>query len=141
MGQPTMSSVGPVVISKQLQRKVLINPKYNLRTVIIPMPTSVTCVQRRCQPFIRNMVRGWENWINNLSPKRKVVHKRDPIAKVLGGQGTGLSIKNAADAAVLAMKIRSIGINLASLEQPISELFGKIASLKFEMSQIMIEYS
>lgn len=85
-------------------------------------------------PTIRNLaVKGWHNWVTNLNTRNMRLNKRHLAAKILGG----LCIKNPADDEILATKIRNLGLDMALLEKPFATSLKQIASLEFEITQVM----
>lgn len=116
----------------------MVNPEYILRKVSVSIPVSIVSVQEKCRPFVSTMLQGWLMWIPDLNPKGSVVRKRDFAAKILGGIGTGLGIKNAVDAESLVTKIRNIGQDVTGAA--IIFFIGKIVTLEYDITQVMSEW-
>lgn len=49
VGRPRISEIGPVVVSRQLRRKLIITPEYSLKHIKIELEVEVHKINHRCE--------------------------------------------------------------------------------------------
>lgn len=105
VGPHRISDIGPVVVSCNLRRKLIINPKYSLKHLKVRLQTEVHKMEPRCETYTRSFCRGWKSWLESMTSHTQI--RRDTTGSVLGGVGTGLGVLNTIDQEVLAPKLGS----------------------------------
>lgn len=130
-----------MVIKKKNRKQVTVNPEYILKKVTISLSVCIIAVQGRCRPYVSIILKGWNAWVERVTSGGGFTQrKRDWVAKVLGGIGTGPAIKNVVDAESLVMKISNTGHDVTSLEQALMSSLSKIASLEYQITKILPEW-
>ncbi|XP_054374479.1 uncharacterized protein LOC129047159 [Molothrus ater] len=79
-----LTFIGPQVIRKSNEQKLLLDPTYSLKKVQMNIHTDITYLQKDCQPFIQQSLKGWNAWLATRSHHRRA--QRD----ISGWIGTGL---------------------------------------------------
>lgn len=118
VGAPKIHKGGPVVVGRQLRRKLLINPQYALTHLLIDLDIRIDTVMPICNRYTSTLRKGWEEWIKSIdgSLRRR---KRDLTGTILGGVGAGLGTINTIDVEILASKLGRVGTELNTLKHPL----------------------
>lgn len=119
------------MVKENGKRIIMGNSEYAIYKVVVPLPVSVAYIQAGCRPYVLFFMRGWTIWIRNMVRDSQVRRKRDLVAKVIGGVGTGLGISNTINAESLATKISNLGHDIHNLDHPLKSSFGKISTLEY----------
>ncbi|XP_058670681.1 uncharacterized protein LOC131564315 [Ammospiza caudacuta] len=109
-----LTFIGPQVIRKSNELKLLLDPTYSLKKVQMNIHTDITYLQKDCRPFIQQSLKGWNAWLATRSHHRKT--KRD----LSGWIGTGFGIVNTIDQEVLVNKLSTVTSSLGKLKVPLS---------------------
>ncbi|XP_063035590.1 uncharacterized protein LOC134431521 [Melospiza melodia melodia] len=64
-----LTLIGPQVIRKSNEQKLLLDPTYSLKKVQMNFHTDITYLQKDCQPFIQQSLKGWNAWGNLSQPR------------------------------------------------------------------------
>ncbi|XP_063038038.1 uncharacterized protein LOC134433074 [Melospiza melodia melodia] len=109
-----LTFIGPQVIRKSNELKLLLDPTYSLKKVQMNIQTDITYLQKDCRPFIQQSLKGWNAWLATRSHHRRT--KRD----LSGWIGTGFGIVNTIDQEVLVNKLSTVTSSLGKLKVPLS---------------------
>ncbi|KAL9870446.1 uncharacterized protein GJ701_012253 [Geothlypis trichas] len=109
-----LTFIGPQVIRKSNELKLLLDPTYSLKKVQMNIHADVTHLQKDCRPFVQQSLKGWNAWLATRSYHRRA--QRD----ISGWVGTGFGILNAVDQEVLVNKLSTVTTNLGKLKVPLS---------------------
>ncbi|XP_058713322.1 uncharacterized protein LOC131588469 [Poecile atricapillus] len=109
-----LTFVGPQVIRKSNELKLLLDPTYSLKKVQMNIRVDVTHLQKDCRPFVQQSLKGWNAWLATRSYHRRA--QRD----ISGWVGTGFGILNTVDQEVLVNKLSTVTTNLGKLKVPLS---------------------
>lgn len=63
MGIPVVHNGGPIVVGRQLRRKILINPQYALTHLLIDLDLRIDKVMPICYRYTSTLRKGWAEWI------------------------------------------------------------------------------
>ncbi|XP_067424629.1 uncharacterized protein [Emydura macquarii macquarii] len=136
VGKPIVSKSGPVVVGRQLKRKLLIQPQYALVHLDIDLDVRVDTEMPICNQYTKTIRQGWINWIQNIDDTIGR-HKRDIVSTLLGGIGTGLGAVNTIDLEVLASKIGKIGTELNTLDHPLGTSLTELSSIQHKVTELL----
>uniref|UniRef100_A0A8C5IUW4 Uncharacterized protein n=1 Tax=Junco hyemalis TaxID=40217 RepID=A0A8C5IUW4_JUNHY len=103
-----LTFIGPQVIRKSNELKLLLDPTYSLKKVLMNIHANVTHLLKDCRPFIQQSLKGWNAWLETRSYHRRA--QRD----LSGWVGTGF------DQEVLVNKLSTVTTNLGKLKIPLS---------------------
>lgn len=110
MSQPKVTYVGPVVVSRQLKQKLIVNPTYSLKHLKVDLQVKIPKIEPLCESHPVTLRMGWKNWLRSMVIQEGASwQKRDVLGTALGGVGTGLRILNAVEQEVITSKLGSLG--------------------------------
>ncbi|XP_063035606.1 uncharacterized protein LOC134431543 [Melospiza melodia melodia] len=126
-----LTFIGPQVIRKSNEQKLLLDPTYSLKKVQMNFHTDITYLQKDCQPFIKQSLKGWNAWLATRSHHRRA--QRD----LSGWIGTGFGILNTIDQEVLVNKLSTVTSNLGKLKMPLSSSMLTLAETQSLVAKLL----
>ena len=90
---PQIGRVGPYVVKRVGQQRLLFNPSWSLKRVELSMQINISAVKPACSPFISMSYTGWLAWLHGQSLTLPNRVKRN-VTDILG---TGLGVLNSID--------------------------------------------
>lgn len=136
VGIPIVSKGGPIVMGRQLKRKILVGPQYALIHLQVNVDIRFDKVLPICNTYIKTLRSGWDEWIKNVDATLRR-GKRDLISSVLGGLGTGLGAINTINVEVLASKIGRMGTELNTLNHPLGTSLTELSSIQHKVTDLL----
>ena len=112
-GLHDLTFIGPHVIKQSNEQKLLLDPTYSLKKIQINLQVDVSHIQKSCQPYIQQSLKGWNAWLTARSHHTRT--RRD----VPGWIGTGLGVLNTIDQEALVNKLSTITSDLGKLQVPL----------------------
>lgn len=137
--EPFVSYVGPIVVKENIRSLVIINPTYVTKRVNIPLLTDISEIESTCTPYTIPTKEGWSVRLKGVLPKRLRV-KRELIAKILGGVGTGIGFLNTSNLNALAGQIGTMGQDTGSLTIPLVSSLKLLSTLSHDIKKILPEW-
>lgn len=136
---PVITSVGPYVIKKDVIRTVMVEPRYSLKIVTVPLHVSTIKLDPACQEYVIPLLNGWNRWLHiveqdDVTPRRP---KRDLAAKLMGGVGASLSAMNTVSQIRMAQKLAGMSNNFATLTHPIQEALLALNYLQIDITKLL----
>lgn len=104
---------GPYVIRQSKEQKLLLDPTHSLKKVHINIQRNISHLQKDCQPYVQQSLKGWNAWLAARSHNKI---QRD----VAGWFGTGLGVLNTTDQEVLVHKLSALTPDLGKLKIPLT---------------------
>nr|XP_006133709.1 uncharacterized protein LOC102448439 [Pelodiscus sinensis]XP_006133710.1 uncharacterized protein LOC102448439 [Pelodiscus sinensis]XP_025045717.1 uncharacterized protein LOC102448439 [Pelodiscus sinensis] len=121
-----------------MARQVLIEPKYQVKWVHIPLVTTTVDINKQCEPFIEPLLQGWEKWLWSIIPSKQPNRKRrDIVAKVLGGVSPGLGIASVIDNACLAKNLAKLTSGTEDLVHPLEESLLGLDKVQVKLTDLL----
>ncbi|KAJ7405423.1 hypothetical protein BTVI_69131 [Pitangus sulphuratus] len=120
------------------EQKLLLDPTYSLKRVRINLQVNISTIQKDCQPYIQQSLKGWHAWMMTRSPRTRT--QRD----VTRWFGTGLGVLNTIDQEVLVNKLSAVTSDLGKLKVPLrSSLFtlAKTQSLAVKLLTLVANHT
>uniref|UniRef100_A0A8D2LZR5 Uncharacterized protein n=1 Tax=Zonotrichia albicollis TaxID=44394 RepID=A0A8D2LZR5_ZONAL len=131
-----LTFIGPQVIRRSNELKLLLDPTYSLKKVQMNIQTDVTHLQKDCRPFIQQSLKGWNAWLATRSYHKRV--QRD----LSGWFGTGFGILNTIDQKVLLkMPLSSSMLTLAETQSLVVKLLTMVANQTAEDFVKLADYT
>ena len=90
---PQITRIGPYVIKRVGQQRLLFNSSWSLKRVELSMQINISAVKPACSPFISTSYIGWLAWLHGRSLTLPNRVKRN-VTDILG---TGLGVLNSID--------------------------------------------
>ena len=90
---PQITRIGPYVIKRVGQQRLLFNSSWSLKRVELSMQINISAVKPACSPFITMSYTGWLAWLHGQSLTLPNRVKRN-VTEILG---TGLGVLNSID--------------------------------------------
>ena len=133
---PQITRIGPYVIKRVGQQRLLFNSSWSLKRVELSMQINISAVKPACSPFISTSYTGWLAWLHGRSLTLPNRVKRD----VTGILGTGLGVLNSIDAEVLADKLSTATHDLKKLEHPLQSSLSALGTHQWLLSDILPQW-
>uniref|UniRef100_K7GDG2 Uncharacterized protein n=1 Tax=Pelodiscus sinensis TaxID=13735 RepID=K7GDG2_PELSI len=140
--EPERHEVGPYVLKTNMARQVLIEPKYQVKWVHIPLETTTVTTNKKCTPFVEPLLQSWEKWLWSIIPSKRLNrNKRDIVAKVLGGVSAGIGIASVIDNARLAKNIAKLTSGTEGLIHPLEESLLGLDKVQVNLANLLPEWA
>lgn len=136
LGIPVIYRGGPIVVGRQLRRKILIQPQYALTHLLIDLDLRVDTIMPICHKYTNTLRIGWLEWIKGIDASLRR-NKRDLIGNVLGGIGTGLGTLNTIDVEILASKLGRMGSELDTLKHPLGTSLTELSTIQHRVTDLL----
>ncbi|XP_075777634.1 uncharacterized protein LOC142827230 [Pelodiscus sinensis] len=135
---PTLSNIGPYVIKKDVAKVMMIEPKYSVKIVTMPMHISTSKINPNCQSYVIPMLNGWNRWLRIMEPEIITKRpKRDLIAKLIGGAGAGIGAVNAIGQIRIAQQLAALANNFVDLTHPIQDALLAVDKLQLDVTKLL----
>uniref|UniRef100_K7FYT3 Uncharacterized protein n=1 Tax=Pelodiscus sinensis TaxID=13735 RepID=K7FYT3_PELSI len=140
--EPHRHEIDPYVVKTNMARQVLIEPKYHVRWVHVPISFYTTDINERCEPFVEPLIQGWYKWLQSITiSERQTRAKRDIVAKVLGGVGAGMGVANAIDNAHLSKSLAKLTTVSENLVHPLEESLLGLDKVQLKLTDLLPEWA
>lgn len=136
---PQEYEMGPYVVKTNIARQVLIEPKYQIKWIHVPLQITTVSIKPSCQKFVKPLMDGWERWLLQIASSKtsRIRGRRDLAGKVLGGLGTGLGVVSAIDNARLAKNITKVALGTQDMVHPIEESIRGLDKVQLDVAELL----